>query len=107
MEKSEFEKRIAEKAEKRFEDEFATLVRYIYSHPIGKYLKVKMGEEEITLANFGGNYGLMNESNLANKNSRLTNLAAIKEDALKQYRQEEVDGILARLENFKYLFDQT
>lgn len=106
MNNEEFEKRIATRAEEKFNEQFKALVQYIHSHPIGAQMKIKIDGKEMTLANFGTNYGLMNEKALDNSNAHLTNLASIKESLLKEYRQKEVDDILAKLDNFSYLFNQ-
>lgn len=106
MEKSEFEKRIAARAEERFDEGFKELVMYINNHPIGSRLKIVVDGKEITLANFGTNYGLMNATGLQNSNAKLTNLETVRSKMLEEYRQKEIDEILSKLDNFSYLFNQ-
>mgnify|MGYP001268906130 CR=1 FL=1 len=105
MNKTILEKRIKERAEERFDKEFRELVNYIYTHPIGGRLKVKIGDSDIPIVNFGRNYGLFNEEGIQNKRSDNTNLQSVKMSLLKEYEKEETDEILKKLENLDYLFN--
>lgn len=104
MDKTMLEQRIEERAEQRFTKEFNNLIQELINNPICKGLKVTIGEEDIPLANFGSNYGLLNGSVTINKNSKHTNLEVVKERLLIQYKQEETDAILNKLSSLDYLF---
>lgn len=84
MDKTILEKRIKERAEERFDNEFREFVKYIYNHPIGGRLKVKIGDSNIPIANFGRNYGLFNEEGIQNKHSDNTNLQLVKMSLLRE-----------------------
>lgn len=58
------------------------------------------------IANFGVNYGLLNKEQLKNRQTENTNLAEVKDQMLKEYKKEETDNLLNKLENIGYLFDQ-
>lgn len=107
MDKTILEKRIKERAEERFDNEFREFVKYIYNHPIGGRLKVKIGDSNIPIANFGRNYGLFNEEGIQNKHSDNTNLQLVKMSLLREYEKEETDEILKKLENLGYLFNRS
>ena len=106
MDKTFLEKRIEERAEKRFEEELITFTNFVVRHPIGGEIRVKMGDDNIPLANFGRNYGLVNANGLKNSMAEMTNLADVKAKLIEKYIKEETDAILAKLTNIEYLYNE-
>lgn len=106
MNKTILEKRIEERANERFEDDLRKFIDFLLGHPISKELRVKIGEENIPIANFGSNYGLLNNEGLHNRHSAHTNLEIVKRNLIEKYKKEETDKILEQLESFNYLFNQ-
>jgi hypothetical protein len=106
MDKSAFEKRIVRRAEERFDSELAALVEFLDRHPIGRYLKLKFGDEELDLVGDRRDHGLINSYGTDNIHATLTNIAAIKAEKLEEYQVQETDAILNQLGNLGYLFNQ-
>lgn len=106
MDKTVLEKRIEERANERFEKEFKEFVNYVYLHPVGKRLTITIGDRNVPIVNFGKNYGLFNEDGLKNKRSENTNLQLVRDQLLEEYRKEETDDLLNKLDSIGYLFNQ-
>ena len=108
MDKSFLEKRINGKAEERFHEDMRGLVDYIYNHPIGRKLKIKIGEKEIPLVNFGRNYGIINQEPTQDYSrvSDVINIIETKGEVTEIYKQEETEVILKKLDNISYLFEE-
>lgn len=108
MDKSFLEKQIDNKAKARFHKDMSEFVDYIHRHPIGNKLKIKIGEKEIPLANFGANYGVMNQDsrNDYSGSSEVINIKEAKEKVIKKYKQEETEIVLNKLDNLSYLFEE-
>jgi len=106
MKKSAIERQIEKRAEDRFDKEVNELALYINNHPIGKKLKITIGDEQITLAMFGHNRALINEAGTDNNNATKTNLVAIKVELLEKYEIEEVKNLENKLDSIRYIFEQ-
>lgn len=108
MDKSFLEKQINDKAKKRFHEDMSELVLYIHNHPIGNKLKITIGEKEIPLANFGSNYGIINQdpTSYYSRSSESINIKETKEKVIELYKQEETKAILKKLDNISYLFEK-
>ena len=105
MDKTFLETRIEERAEERFEKELIDFASFIMHHPLAGKLRVKIGDENIPIANLGQNYGLVNTKGLKNKNSEFTNLAEVKDELVEKYKKEETDMILNKLTTIEYLYN--
>lgn len=103
MDTSRLEQRIEERAEERFNKEYNELVKYLINHPIGKGLTIRTTGVSIPLADFGSNNGLLTRDLLANTNTIFTNLASLKSRLMVQYKNEETDSILSKLDKLDSL----
>lgn len=105
MDKTHLEKRIEEKAIERFEKDYREFVNYVKNHPVGKHLKIKIGNKEIPVAYFGVNYALFNEKQDENKRSEHTNYEKVKKEIIQEYIKQETDKVIDQLSNIGYLFN--
>ena len=104
MDKTMLEKRIEERAEKRFTDDLRSLINDIQKNPIGKSLTILINGKPVELADSGINFGLINNNSTKGKYVLNTNLKEIKEKLVDEYKKEETDSILDKLTNIDYLF---
>ena len=104
MDKTMLEKRIEERAEKRFTDDLRSLINDIQKNPIGKSLKILINGDPIELADSGINFGIINNNSTKGNYVLNTNLKEIKEKLVDEYKKEETDSILDKLTNIDYLF---
>jgi len=109
MNKTSLDEVIAKRAEKRFEREWEELLGVISKHPIGSLLRVTVNNATLKLAiNYRGGtptLALLDpyQSKSVTKN---TNFAEIKDRLLKEYRDQELNLVLDRLDGLDYLFNQ-
>lgn len=104
MDKTMLEKRIEERAEKRFTDDLRSLINDIQKNPIGKSLTILINGKPVELADSGINFGLINNNSTKGNYVLNTNLKEIKEKLVDEYKKEETDSILDKLTNIDYLF---
>ena len=104
MDKTMLEKRIEERAEKRFTDDLRSLINDIQKNPIGKSLTILINGKPVELADSGINFGLINNNSTKGNYVHNTNLIEIKEKLVDVYIKEETDSILDKLTNIDYLF---
>lgn len=104
MDKTLLEKRIEERAEKRFKDDLRILINDIQKNPIGKSLTILINGKPVELADSGINFGLINNNSTKGNYVLNTNLKEIKEKLVDEYKKEETDAILDKLTNIDYLF---
>ena len=104
MDKTMLEKRIEERAEKRFKDDLRSLINDIQKNPIGKSLTILINGKPVELADSGINFGLINNNSTKGNYVHNTNLIEIKEKLVDVYIKEETDSILDKLTNIDYLF---
>jgi hypothetical protein len=104
MDKTLLEKRIEERAEKRFKDDLRILINDIQKNPIGKSLTILINGKPVELADSGINFGLINNNSTKGNYVLNTNLKEIKEKLVDEYKKEETDSILDKLTNIDYLF---
>ena len=97
------EQRIEKRAEKRFNTEFIELIKYLNNHPIGKGLTIRTTGVNTPLVDFTSNNGLLTRDLLANTNTIFTNLASLKSRLMVQYKNEETDSILSKLDKLDSL----
>lgn len=119
MEKSKIEEALELRAKNRVDEDINNFVKLILANPIGNLLEVKIivdgQEQKVPVANFGVNYGLVNNKDTfhdsynghkENKNSKeYTNLEAVKRELLERYIQEETEELLNKVESIGYLFN--
>ena len=104
MDKTMLEKRIEERAEKRFTDDLRSLINDIQKNPIGKSLNILINDNPVELADSGINFGIINNNSTKGNYVHNTNLIEIKEKLVDVYIKEETDSILDKLTNIDYLF---
>ena len=104
MDKTMLEKRIEERAEKRFKDDLRSLINDIQKNPIGKSLTILINDNPVELADSGINFGIINNNSTKGNYVHNTNLIEIKEKLVDVYIKEETDSILDKLTNIDYLF---
>ena len=106
IDKTFLEKRIEEKSNERFEKEYREFVNFILNHPIGRLLTVHIGDENIPISNFGGNYALFNEIQSENKRHIHTNYEEVKKQVVEKYKKEETDNLIEKLSSIHYLLQE-
>lgn len=104
MDKTMLEKRIEERAEKRFNDDLRNLINVVNTNAIGTKLTLLIDGKPISLAKPSNYKGIINEKALDAEFAKHTNLKEVKEILIEQYIKEETDAILDKLTNIDYLF---
>lgn len=97
------EERINRRAEDRFYETLKSFRDSIGNNPIGMRLKI----DDVKLSYKCANGGITTDNILnIEKIECKTNLKEIKKELIEEYKQEETDEILRKLENINYLFNQ-
>lgn len=104
MDKTMLEKRIEERAEKRFTEDLRSLINVVNTNAIGNKLTLLIDGKPISLAKPSCTFGIINEKALDAEFAKHTNLKEVKEILIDQYIKEETDDILNKLTNIDYLF---
>ena|SRR3990167_219687 len=110
MEKTFLEKRITQKAEKRFEKEWDEFMKFNFNNSIGKRICIKQKDkdnedDEINIFAFGCNHALLNGEQNRNKQSEQTNYEEVKKELIEKFIEEETELLLNRMEELKYLMN--
>ena len=99
MKKTALEKRIAEKASKKYYEEVKIFIKFLEENPIAKKLKIQLWEEKALL--IFSNYNVENLSagviatSCDNKiQEDTTNIKEVKEELLEKYTEEALNEIL-------------
>lgn len=97
------EKRIKEKAEKRFDAEYEKAIKLLNSNEILK--KIKIGNFNLT-----SEYGHCPATDLFVREKTLlikeTNFAKVKETLINKYEKEETDGLLDKISMLSEFFNE-
>ncbi len=109
MEKTFLEQKIQQQAKKRFSNDLKQLVAFIQSHPIGKYLEIRSGEEKAYLAS-DDSYSIFRSTgswaSANDKAQRFTNYSEVEARVLAEYVEAETENVLNKLEHISYLFNE-
>ena len=106
MERDFLQKRISQKAAKRFEQDWEALVAAIRNNPIGQLLKVTIDGISRNIADDTGVPLLRGRSPEENTPAvTYTNYSDTKAKLIQRYEQEELDVILHKLASLDYLFN--
>ena len=110
MEKSFLEKRIAQKAEKRFEKEWNEFIKFNSNNLIGKNIRIKQKykdseDKEINVFNFGCNWAFFNGEQERNNQKELSNYEDVKKTLIEKFTGEETEILLNKMEELKYLIN--
>lgn len=104
MEKSFLEKRIEEKAQQRVDEDFRTLEKFFDDHPLASKLKILRIDTNTNMhiLNPGCSYSLL----YGKYAQQYTNLIEVKGNLFEQYKKEETDSLLNRLQQIEDFFNR-
>jgi hypothetical protein len=105
MDKSAIEKRITARAERRYQQDFDSLIKTLANNPIISKLKFEIDGKEwrVVWPHSSDSDSLIDIRSI---NAPKSNAAKIKAELIAKYEQEETDAILSKLESVAYLFDE-
>lgn len=109
MEKSFLEKRIAEKAEKRFNLLFNEVFLQVKKNEILELLKIYTDKEKNHFVRLAGIGGSCPSTDLFNYNDLLekyTNFKEVKDKLIEKFIGEETDIIMSKLSEIEYFFNK-
>lgn len=96
------------RAERRFDNELRALVQFLLKDPIASRLRITFEKPDgdpstKMLVSTSSNGKLLCPYDI--KKCSDTNLAGVKAALIDKYEQEELDDVLTRIENIRYLFE--
>lgn len=102
------QKRVAQRAVNAFEKDMKDLCDYLQKHPIGRKLKIKIGEgKDAYLSNDHNQSILKRTKDLTDVAVAITNLENIKKELINEYYEKETDALLNDVQHIRTFIDRS